>query len=178
MSVEANSYFLFPYSQRLAASKFSLTDLHSHCAARLVVPPSLRNSSSTPHLNSVISEDADNVDSGASRSRRYSIVSCSNDLEYISRFNQEVMKVSVFLSQNILPCYDSHSLCSSSLLHMPSSVSPCLLPWHHTYLLPMLPLLWVRVCGVPACRGVSVQRSSLLLVKTRALHLHSLCLQQ
>lgn len=116
MSLEANSFLLFPYSQRLAASKFSLADLHSHCAARLVVPSSLPISSSTPHLNGVISEDVENVDSGASRSRRYSIVSCSNDLEYISRFNQQVMKVSLSLYQNILACYDSHSLCSSSLL--------------------------------------------------------------
>ena len=147
MSLEANAFLLFPYSQRLAASKFSLADLHSHCAAPVVVPPSLRNAPSTPHLNGVISEDADNVDSGASRSRRYSIVSCSNDLEYISRFNQEVMKVSAFLLRTFLPVMTRTLSVPHHFYICPSSVSHVSSPLAHHTSYPCF-LCCLCVCGV------------------------------
>lgn len=95
MSLERNSYLLFPYGQRLAAAKLSLAELRSRHSDHLTVP-SLPNSSSTPHLSGSgydDNQDDDSMDSGSSLSQRYSVLSYSNDLEYITLFNQEVMKV-------------------------------------------------------------------------------------
>lgn len=129
MSLERNSYLHLPYGQSLVGPKFSLAELQSRCAAHLAVP-SLFNSSSSPHLNSAGSADDENVGNGASHSRRYSILSCSNDVEYISLFNQEVMKVRMFpLSEDaclflLSPCL-SHCCCS------PPSLLCLILPLCH-----------------------------------------------
>ena len=95
MSLERNSFLQFPSGQKLVAKKFSLAELQSRCAARLAVPPSLPNSTSSPQLNGAGSDDDETVDGGALRSRRYSILSCSNDLNYMRWFNEKVLKVSV-----------------------------------------------------------------------------------
>lgn len=139
MAVESNIFLQFPYAygQKLTAPKFSLAELQSHCAARLAVPPSLPTSTSSPHLNGAGSEADENVDNGALRSRSYSILSCSNDLEYISRFNEKVLKVSMPFLRGCLPVKPlSVSLhCYVHLLSLMSSspVAP--------YLLSMLPLV-------------------------------------
>lgn len=127
MSVESNIFLQFPYAygQKLTAPKFSLAELQSRCAAHLAVPPSLPTSTSSPDLNGARSEADENVDNGALRSRSYSILSCSNDLEYISRFNEKVLKVSMPSLRGCLPVKPlsllTPLLCSSSVSHVLSS---------------------------------------------------------
>ena len=126
MSLERNSYLLFPYGQRLAAAKLSLAQLQSRCSAHLAVP-SLPHSSSTPHLSGAGYEDqqdGESFDSGSSHLQRYSIYSYSNDLEYISLFNQEVMKVEChipvkgsFLLTCLLVCISPSLLLAPTALH-------------------------------------------------------------
>ena len=140
MSLERHSYLHLPYGQSLVGPKLSLAELQSRCAARLTVP-SFCNSSSSPHLNGVGSKDDENVGSRASHSRRYSILSCSNDLEYISLFNQEVMKVRMSpLSEDA--CLFLPSPCLSHCCCPPPSPLCLIFPLCHTCCPIPMSVIW------------------------------------